>query len=365
MLESGFWQGLMSVDPNDVSKTDVLSDSCDGKVFMSNTFFQENPSCLKLVLYQDAFEVVNPLGSVKKKHKVLAVYFSLLDKPPHVRSNGDHMQLFLLCREKDFKEFGHAKVFSELLTSLKQLEENWITMGDKLVVKGALYCIAGDNLGSHTIGGFTENFSSSECFCRYCVISRTEFQGADRNFCGLKRTPETYRSAIEQLETGDAPQVQGIKFRSVFNTIQNLMSVHLACLPVSVMTSLRVSSRTMLLFISSTSSTKRKKWFTYTILNRRIKQFKYKAIDVCYKPCEVSPQTLKLSGHAVQNWNFLRLLPLIIGDKVQDPQDNVWQLILQLKDIVDLICAQQISKIQVLSINIYTKEIKLISSNIN
>lgn len=58
MLESGFWQSLVSVDPNNVSKTDVLSDCCDGKVSMSNTFFQENPSCLKLVLYQDAFEVV-------------------------------------------------------------------------------------------------------------------------------------------------------------------------------------------------------------------------------------------------------------------------------------------------------------------
>lgn len=78
MLKSGFW--LMFL--NNVSKTNVLSDSCDGKVFMSNTFFQENPNCLKLVLYQDAFKVVNPLGSAKKKHKVLAVYFSLLNMPP-------------------------------------------------------------------------------------------------------------------------------------------------------------------------------------------------------------------------------------------------------------------------------------------
>ena len=154
MQESGFWQGLMSVDPNNVSKTDVLSDSCDGKVFMTNTFFQENPSYVKLVLYQDAFEIVNPLGSAKKKHKVLAVYFSQFNMPPHVRSNVDHMQLVLLCREKDFKEFGQIKVFSELLTDLKELEEYGITMGDELV-----YCIAGDNLGSHTIGGFTENFS--------------------------------------------------------------------------------------------------------------------------------------------------------------------------------------------------------------
>lgn len=69
------------------------------------------------------------------------------------------MQLVLLCTEKDFKNFDHAKVFSELLTDLKELEENGIIMGDKLVLKGALYCIVGDNLGSHTIVGFTENFS--------------------------------------------------------------------------------------------------------------------------------------------------------------------------------------------------------------
>lgn len=66
-----------------------------------------------------------------------------------------------------------------------------------------------------------------------------------------------------------------------------------------------------------------------------------------HPPSHVSPKTLRLSSHAIQNWNFLRLLPLIIGDRVQDPQDDVWQLTLQLKDIVDLICAQNISMPQV------------------
>lgn len=36
----------------------------------------------------------------------------------------------------------------------------------------------------------------------------------------------------------------------------------------------------------------------------------------------------------------MRLLPVLIGDKVQNHEDGVWQLALQLKDIVDLICAQ-------------------------
>lgn len=65
MLGSKYWQGLMMA--HGVSKADVLFDCDDGKVFMSNVFFQENPNYLKLVLYQDSFEVVNPLGSAKKK----------------------------------------------------------------------------------------------------------------------------------------------------------------------------------------------------------------------------------------------------------------------------------------------------------
>lgn len=38
------------------------------------------------------------------------------------------------------------------------------------------------------------------------------------------------------------------------------------------------------------------------------------------------------------------------------PQDNVWQLILQFKDIVDLICAQQIFKAQVVYLNVVIQE---------
>jgi len=46
-----------------------------------------------------------------------------------------------------------------------------------------------------------------------------------------------------------------------------------------------------------------------------------------------------VSGQAVQNWNFLRWLPVLIGDKVQNADDDVWQLTLLLKEIVDMVCA--------------------------
>lgn len=292
-LKNMLQSGLMSSAPYDnaVSKPGVLCDCHDGKVFKSNTFFQENASCLKLILYQDAFEVVNPLGSAKRKHKLLAVYFSLLNLPPHVRSNVDHMQLVLLCREKDFKEFGHPKVFSELLADLKLLEENGIAMADESVVKGTLYCIAGDNLGSHCNGGFTENFSSSEYFCRYCLISPTQFQGDDPISCGPERTPESYKSAVDQLQAEDVVDVRGVKFRSEFNSLKHF-DVCLPGLPPCLGHDIfeGVLSYDVALYLRY--FIKKKRWFTYTVLNRRIKQFKYGSVDASSKPCEVSPKTL-------------------------------------------------------------------------
>lgn len=70
-----------------------------------------------MILYQDAFEVVNPLGSAKKtkenkkktKHKMLGVCFTLAKFDAFHRSTVDNLQL--LRREADFIHFGHEKVF--------------------------------------------------------------------------------------------------------------------------------------------------------------------------------------------------------------------------------------------------------------
>lgn len=109
---------------------DTLEDIWDGSNVAENALFQSDPKSLGLILYQDAFEVANPLGSGKRKHKVLAVYFSLADMAPHNRSSVDQMQLALLCREQDYKYFGHDKVFSSFIRDLKDLEENGLVMSD-------------------------------------------------------------------------------------------------------------------------------------------------------------------------------------------------------------------------------------------
>lgn len=56
---------------------DILEDFTDGNVFKNNKFFQENPDALQIILYQDAFEIVNPIGAARKKHKLLAIYMTI------------------------------------------------------------------------------------------------------------------------------------------------------------------------------------------------------------------------------------------------------------------------------------------------
>lgn len=90
------------------------------------------------------------------------MYMTLAEIAPHNRSSIDPMQLVMLCRQE--------KLFSTLVNDLKQMEENGIEYGDGEKVKASVIAITGDNLGSHSIGGFTENFSQSTHFCRYCVI---------------------------------------------------------------------------------------------------------------------------------------------------------------------------------------------------
>ncbi|XP_013855791.1 uncharacterized protein LOC106511580, partial [Austrofundulus limnaeus] len=120
-LQSPLWRNTKSAEFGDAG-TEILRDVYDGQHFKHHQLFSENPESLKLILYQDSFEIVNPLGSAKRTHKVLAVYLSVANLPIHLRSNTDNMFLVLLCVENDLKRFGIDKVFSELLADLKSLE---------------------------------------------------------------------------------------------------------------------------------------------------------------------------------------------------------------------------------------------------
>ncbi|XP_064640806.1 uncharacterized protein LOC135495545 [Lineus longissimus] len=98
-------------DMKPTSASGIYEDVHSGVVFKNHELFGTNPHAVPILLYQDAFEVVNPLGSAKNKHKILAVYATFGNLLPQNRSKIEPLQLVLLCREKDFKYFGMDVVF--------------------------------------------------------------------------------------------------------------------------------------------------------------------------------------------------------------------------------------------------------------
>lgn len=256
-----------------VQPENVLQDVWDGAIIEKNLLLNHTAPLLGVILYQDSFEVVNPLGSGRKKHKILAVYLTLANILPFNRSSIDHVQLVLLCREQVYKYFGQDLVFGSLVKDLKELELNGVTLRDGQLYKGTLYAIAGDNLGSHNIGGFTENFSKSSHFGRYCEIDREAFQ-ADPLAKGPDRTPQSYHKNTEAASHNvEARSCCGVKFDSIFN---QLAYFHVCqpglppCLGHDLFEGL--VSTDLALYLNHLVL--KEKQFTYVELNRHINQFK-------------------------------------------------------------------------------------------
>ncbi|XP_064641941.1 uncharacterized protein LOC135496511 [Lineus longissimus] len=328
-------------------KPGVYQDFQDGEVFKTNELFGNVPGALSLVLYQDAFEVVNPLGSSKIKHKILAVYLTLGNICPQHRSKVEPLQLVLLCREKDFKYFKMDKIFARLVSDLKDIEEQGLQIdsndnGNKVL--GSVLFFLGDNLGSHCIGGFSENFSTQPYMCRYCLITNKEF-AENPLTVSEQRTVTNYSASIDILEEGEISMHQGIVRASPFNTLKYLHVCSPALPPCLGHDLFEGIVRYDLAFFIK--DLVKKGWFNYDFLNRMIRKVSLKLFDMRDKPPDLSSKGEKLSGHAAENWCLLRNLPLFLHLKVQNPEDETWKLILLLREIVELVCSPKIAEGQV------------------
>ncbi len=148
----------------------------DGSYLKENSFLSGDELKLPLILYIDDFEVCNPLGTSRKKHKVTAVYWVFADIPATLRSTLTSIYPAILCKADDINQYGYPKVLEPLLGDLKCFEDDGIfvpSLGK--VVKGTVFSVVADNLGAHSIAGFVESFSSSH-FCRFCLGERSQIQ---------------------------------------------------------------------------------------------------------------------------------------------------------------------------------------------
>lgn len=271
----------------------------------------------------------------KKKHKLIAVYLSFGDLPDNMRSHINKIKFVAVCTEKFFDG---KIVYDRIVSDLKKLEQEGIRVCGKLV-KGAVVFIAGDNLGSHSLGGYIENFSTSRYFCRYCHVTIEYFFSKGGYYKSFKRrTPESYYESLSNI--GGNKDSEGVKFNSLFN---NLEHFHVcapglpSCLGHDLLEGVVAYDAKLLI-----DQLIQEKWFSLQQLNKRIDSFQYSSEDRKDKPATIPTKIDRLAGGAWQIFNFLRLLPLLIEDTIQDIHNEAWLCLLLLMEIVEIICAPEI-----------------------
>ena len=81
-------------------------------------------------------------------------------------------------------------------------------------------------------------------------------------------------------------------------------------------------------------------------MNTIIQRFPYKGSDRVNRPQKLPEKVLvgqTIGGNGHENWTLLRLLPLFVADKVSEG-DDVWCIILELKDIVELLASSEFTE---------------------
>lgn len=319
-----------------------LSDYCDGLKFAKSDFFGNNT--LNVFIYQDAAEVVNPLGNAAGRHKLLCVYMVLGNLPPHLRSLTENVQLVLICRNKDFMYFGPNRIFRRLIEDVKVLETEGIEVSrgsENVRVRGSIFTTLNDNLGAHQICGLTENFSRSPHFCRFCYINHSQFD-ADCLHQAAPRTPETHSQDLQVIEANQAAvPYQGVKRNTIFNELIHFNLFDFGAPPCVAHDLFEGWANFDLFLILRKLVADRVVKLNY--LQARA-NFIFQKLKIKTKiDLDLTRKTKTIKAKACDIWHFIQILPLVLLKSSIDSTNPLCRMVLLIKNITDVVTSPIIS----------------------
>ncbi|XP_029837844.2 uncharacterized protein LOC115321710 [Ixodes scapularis] len=331
----------LSGDFNAYTKVDNhMCSVFDGSAFRDHAYFEGDHHKICLQLYTDEFEVCNPLGSKRGKHKMTAVYFSVLNFPARFRSALSGMHLALLVNDHHVDSYGLPKILAPLLEDVSRLETEGIVANGK-VMRGSVFVLTGDNLSSHRMGGFKRSFNKGR-ICRFCMAVHCEINYKHLETDFVLRTPEGHEHHMNMLKAGlPTASLYGVTAACAltcqgFNATQHF--------PPDVMHDLHEGVIPFALrhIISSLIS---QGLFTLAQLNKEISEWNYDPCDARNKPEPISSEFLKgkatMKGSATQVFCLFRHLTFFVGECVPT-EHEVWQLYLLFREIMDIIMSRKI-----------------------
>ena len=154
---------------------EFMFDICDGQYMRTHPLFTMNPRAIQIALNTGDLEIVNPLGSHIKKHKVTIFYYTITNIPPQYRSRLTAIQLLAVAKTKQVRvENGLQKLLHDFITVINMLSSGGLQMqlhNTPHIIEGALVLVPADTLAAHWLEGFKEGVSFAVKNCRNCDTS--------------------------------------------------------------------------------------------------------------------------------------------------------------------------------------------------
>ncbi|KAK9736409.1 hypothetical protein QE152_g12506 [Popillia japonica] len=280
-------------------------------------------------LYFDDFELNNPLGTHAGTYKVGAVYYSIPCLPPQYVSQLENIFLAQLHHTADLQKYDNTRVFSRLLRSFKQLEQNGIVISvDNLEtnVYFIVILILGDNLGIHKMFGFHESFNSNN-YCRFCRASKTVAATQITEHDATIRTVENYNVDLYDNQCG-------IKDDCIFNELQ-----HFHCVlntGVDIMHDIYEGICRYDIGHILSYYIYEKRYFTINHLNHNLKCFNFCNENKPPLISEVQVKKKYIMFSASEMKSFIRVFGVLIGEFIP-VNDLVWDLYKLLRQICEIV----------------------------
>lgn len=189
----------------------MLRDFCDGSGIKEHNLFSRQAKALQIFFYYDDVEVVNPIGSHRKVHKlgmdsllihactgfsqyffVGIFYFMLGNLSPKYRSRYSSINLLAICKRKVMTKYSMSSVLRPIIEDLQLLVRNGVCCsvaifvmyiqeqgyefdvgGEFIRYYGTVAAVSADNPASNALGGFKESTAAVH-YCRQCMADCSE-----------------------------------------------------------------------------------------------------------------------------------------------------------------------------------------------
>ena len=305
---------------------ELMIDVIDGTFLRDSDFLEKYHNSLLIAAYGDDFEIVNPIGSHTRHHKLSIFYYVLLNIPPEFRSKLSVIQLIAVAKSVDIKKYGASSLLSDFMAGLNSLQKgvSLSIAGRDVLHHGLLVIFMGDTPAAQAAGGFKEGVGGARKPCRTCDIEAGSLSKCFFPDDCQERSEVEHRDRCEALESLSREarlhwsKEYGINGKGLLYSVPEFQITK--CIvhdPMHVILEGidRLEVRLLLIHL-----TQEKKYFSLDDLGLAIRNFQYSPSQAADKPQVIESKDLQpgstLRQSAASMKNLVLLLPFMIGNFV-------------------------------------------------